>query len=177
MRRMVHHYKQVAEQQGRPDKPVAMRREFVGTEVVDEFFIDGLTVQERDTIRQFLTSKNDQIKLVDELPSNLHLRQRHFLEPAVQEKTGYYPDIVENIQGVKFYILKPTEYVHEAAALLAVAFCLGMLARYYPDIWMSVIENNVDVVELTNGLLNVISRKFPNLILDQMTDVKHHVHL
>ncbi len=43
--------------------------------------------------------------------------------------------------------------------------------------WMRAIDENVQIAELTDSLLDMIHRKFPNLILDQMTWVKHYVHL
>ena len=36
---------------------------------------------------------------------------------------------------------------------------------------------NSIVKELIDSFLDIVSRKFPNLILDQMTDTMHFVHL
>lgn len=141
-----------------------------------EFFVNRLAPDQKATFVSLLIGKNPQISVAAEHPNNVYLRL-HFESPDSNFKVGYCPDIVDAIVGELFYILKPTTYIHEAAALLAIMYCLGMLARYYPDVWMSTIDKNVDVVEITNDLLTVIARKFPNLILDQMTEAKHYVHL
>jgi YaaC-like Protein len=60
--------------------------------------------------------------------------------------------------------------------MLVLTYCLGMLSRYFPDVWMTVKDSRVEIAEVTNTLLGVIYRKFPNLILDQMTGIKHHIH-
>jgi YaaC-like Protein len=60
--------------------------------------------------------------------------------------------------------------------MLVLTYCLGMLSRYFPDVWMTVTDSRVEVAELTNTLLSVIQRKFPNLVLDQLTGVKHYIH-
>lgn len=113
---------------------------------------------------------------------------------------GYLPPMIDDINGKAFYIyplLTPkdltielqestTKKIQESAKVIElqelishfiILFCLGMLCRYYPDIWMKVIDENLLIAEFTNSLLNIISRKFPNLILDQMTLTKHHIHL
>lgn len=99
--------------------------------------------------------------------------------PGIGTETAgaYWPDIVDDINGRKFYILRPEAYIPEPATHFVLLYCLGMLARYYPDIWMRAIDENVQIAKLTDSLLNIIYRKFPNLMLDQMTWVKHYVHL
>ncbi|MEW6497623.1 MAG: YaaC family protein [Cyanobacteriota bacterium] len=57
-----------------------------------------------------------------------------------ERNLGYFPDTVEDINGRKFYILKPEEYLPEPASHFIILFCLGMLCRYYPDVWMKVID-------------------------------------
>ncbi len=99
--------------------------------------------------------------------------------PSESEETdmGCYPSIVDDINDRKFYILRPEDYIPEPAAHFILLFSLGMLSRYYPDIWIKTIDENVQIAEFTDSLLNVIYRKFPNLILDQMRRVKHYVHI
>jgi hypothetical protein len=141
------------------------------------FFIDGIGESDQKTYWKFLSSKNPKIKKLNELPANLHLNLTSESNDLNKAELGYYPDIVEDINGKKFYILAPENYIPEPASMLALLFSLGMLSRYYPDIWMRVLEKNVDVVEVTNGLLATVTRKFPNLILDQMSGIKHFIHL
>jgi hypothetical protein len=50
-----------------------------------------------------------------------------------------------------------------------------MLAKYYPDKWMTFIARNVLVSELLDGVLTVIERELPLLVLDQLTGLKRHV--
>jgi hypothetical protein len=81
---------------------------------------------------------------------------------------GYLPEITSDVSGRTFFFLEPSRQVHEVAASIALLFGLGMVCRYSPDIWMDAI-NDIGVAELTESLLGVIYRKFPNLILDQLT--------
>jgi hypothetical protein len=89
----------------------------------------------------------------------------------------YAPDIVDSVTGRHFYIVDPPGYMAEPAAHLCLLFCFGMLARYYPDVWMGVLDENVLVAELIGTVLDTIERKFPALVLDQMTGIKHYVEL
>ncbi|MBD2571055.1 hypothetical protein H6G59_24805 [Anabaena lutea FACHB-196] len=85
--------------------------------------------------------------------------------------------MIDDIHGKIFYKLPSEEMdFQEIISHFVILFCLGMLCRYYPDIWMEIVEENVLVSEFTDSLLNIIYRKFPNLILDQMTLTKHYVH-
>ena len=128
------------------------------THIIDthNFFVDGLPENAKEPLWGFLQKKNPNIVKIGEFTNNLHLRLT--TQGATSEKLvlGYYPDIIEDINGKKFYILRPDKYIHESGSLLAIMYCLGMLSRYYPDIWMGVIEKNVDVVEVTNSLLSVM---------------------
>jgi hypothetical protein len=162
--------------QAEPAQGVRQRTHIVETR---DFFIDGITENERSALWDFLHRKNAAIIKASEFPTNLHLSltTQGASEQEINARRGYCPDIIDDINGQKLYILRPEEYVHECGALLAIMFCLGMLSRYFPDIWMKTIERNVDVVEVTNSLLTVVTRKFPNLILDQISGVKHFIHL
>jgi hypothetical protein len=42
---------------------------------------------------------------------------------------------------------------------------------------MKAIETNTAIAEISNSILNIVSRKFTNLILDQMTEIKHQIHV
>jgi len=139
------------------------------------FLIDGLSDDDKKNLLK-LRERNPLIQLVEEFPSNLHLTLTAKTEPPQELNIGYYPDVVEDIQGQKFFIPDPSTYLPEPATLLILGFCLGMLSRYFPDVWMATIDSRVEVVEATTTLLNVVHRKFPNLILDQMTGVKHYIH-
>jgi hypothetical protein len=83
--------------------------------------------------------------------------------------------LVNDVHGQAYHVLDIGDYLVEPAAYLVLLFALGMLSRYYPDVWMAVIDKNARVAEVTDALLNVAYRKFPNLILDQMRDTMHVV--
>ena len=142
-----------------------------------DFFIDGVSVEQKKHLLTFYKECNPNITLQADLGLNIHLRLIRESAPSNQVREEYWPDIVDDINSHKFYILRPEAYIPEPAAHFILLYCLGMLARYYPDIWMKAIDENVQIAELTDSLLNIIYRKFPNLILDQMIRVKHYVHL
>ncbi len=139
--------------------------------------MDGISKDQKDHLVSFYEQRNNIIKVEHDFGSNILLILKKEFFPGDEEDLGYFPDIVEDINGQKFYIIKPEDYLPEPASHLIILFCLGMLCRYYPDVWMKVIDENVQVAELTDSLLNIIYRKFPNLILDQMTGIQHYVHL
>ena len=148
------------------------------TEHLHKFFIDRITSDQKDHLLRSYRSRNPNIELKRDLGSNIYLELMVESVPSEEEvNTGWFPGIADNINGQKFYILRPEDYLSELAAHFVLLFCLGMLSRYYPDIWMKAIDENVQIAEFTDSLLNVIYRKFPNLILDQMTRVKHYVHI
>ena len=142
-----------------------------------DFLIDGVTAEQKNHLLTFYEKCNPNIKLHADFGSNIHLRLVKEIAPSEEVAEAYWPDIVDNINSRKFYILRPEDYIPEPAAHFVLLYCLGTLARYYPDIWMRAIDENVQTAELTDSLLNIIYRKFPNLILNQMTWVKHYVHL
>jgi hypothetical protein len=161
-------------QQTGPPEPKRQMTQIIDTH---NFFVDGLREDAKQPLWEFLKKKNPNIVKVGEFRNNLHLRLTAQAAPPDGINLGYYPDIIDDINGQKFYILKPDRYIHESGALLAIMYCLGMLSRYYPDLWMRIVDKNVDVVEVTNSLLGIVIRKFPNLILDQMSGSKHFIHL
>lgn len=150
-------------------------KQLVKIKETHDFSLDGLTLARKEHFLAFYKERNPNIMLQDDFGENIYLRLNREYSPS-EELTMYYPDIAEDISGRKFYILKPETYITEPAAHLVLLYCLGMLSRYYPDIWMRTIDENVQISELADTLLNIIYRKFPNLILDQMTWVKHYIH-
>jgi len=139
------------------------------------FTLDGILPDQKSLLLDYYRQKNPLINPGVDFGGNILLELTVEYSPG-EEHLFYLPDIVDDIIGQKFYILRPEDYLPEPAVHLIQLFCLGMLSRYYPDIWMKAIDENVRIAELTDSLLNVIFRKFPNLILDQMTWIKHYVH-
>jgi hypothetical protein len=138
--------------------------------VTYHFFLNGLHQGYNERLKALYAKKNPAIKIWEDLGENLHL----ILDP--QEDDCYFPDVVDDINNQKYFILQPETYVPEPAAHLVLLFCLGMMSRYYPDIWMKVLEKDVLTAEFTDSLLNMLYRKFPVLILDQITRTKHFIH-
>ncbi len=141
------------------------------------FFIDGVSPNQKEHFLTHYRKNNPSINLQADLGRNIYLRLIEEHSPTEKSSTHYLPDIVDDISGQKFYIVQPEQYLPEPAGDLVLLYCLGMLSRYYPDIWIKVIDENVQIAELTDSLLNIIYRKLPDLILDQMTWTKHYVHL
>jgi hypothetical protein len=98
-------------------------------------------------------------------------------DPTNEQGLDDYPQIVDNLRNKPYVIVNPDSYVAEPAVYLMLLFMLGMFCRYFPDVWMRLIDSNIGVTELFDSFLNYAYRKFPNLILDQMTLTKHHIHL
>jgi len=142
--------------------------------LIDNFFINGLTEVEKEILLK-LYQRNSNIRIEGQFPSNLHLVFEVQAKTWQDMGSGYYPDIVDDLHGQKYFILRPETYLPEPASMLFITYCLGMLSRYFPDVWMTVTDSRVEVAEVTNTLLEVIQRKFPTLILDQITGLKHYI--
>ena len=82
---------------------------------------------------------------------------------------------MDDSNGKQYLVLKPEEYIYEAASYFLLLFCFGMLARYYPDVWVKTVNSNSQIAEVTDRLLDIVSWRVPTLILNQMTDTKHYV--
>jgi len=132
---------------------------------------------EKARFLELIRSRNPDIILKREFRGGADLELVREYSPSEDGDPGWIPNIMDDISGKKFYILKPEVYVPEPAAHFILLYCLGMLSRYYPDKWMEAIDSDVQITEFTDSLLNVIYRKFPNLILDQMRRAKHYVHI
>ena len=140
-----------------------------------EIVVNGARPDQRAELKDLL-QKRAGATLISEGGVSLHMR----VEADYSEKDDvafYTPDVVDSIAARLFYLPDPDTYVVEPAALLALLFVLSMLARYFPDVWMDVLAKNNLVAELMAMVLDVAERKFPNLVLDQLTGVKHYVQL
>ncbi len=139
--------------------------------------IDGLSSDVKKKMLSYLSSKNSLFSLESDFGRHIILKAHVEPDPHGIFHFGHYPDVVDDIDGNLYYINDPDNYLIEPASFFMILFCYGMLSRYYPDLWMNILQNSVKFVEFTDSLINHIERKFPNLILDQMTDVKHSFHL
>ncbi|MCK4993871.1 MAG: hypothetical protein KAS13_02325 [Candidatus Omnitrophica bacterium] len=140
------------------------------------FIIDAISNAEKKIFLDHLTLKESDFKTKLNIPN--HLILTHTLNYMPNDKIkGYYPDLADNISGDIFIVVNPEKAFEETATLYMLQYCLGTLCRYSPDIWMRLISGSVVFREFIDSLLQIIERKFPNLILDQLTEIKHHIHL
>jgi len=145
----------------------------VQTKEIHNFFVDGTTEEEKHHLIAYYRGRNAALELASDHGSSFHITFSRELVRGGDVPHAYCPDIVEDANGRKYYLLKPESYIPEPIGHFIVLFCLGMLSRYYPDIWMRVIDENVRSAEMLDSLLASILRKFPNLILDQLSGIKH----
>lgn len=146
---------------------------------IQEFFasINGIDNATKQQLLSFLSSKNSDFVLFEDMGCYITLKAKY--EYAADEKlrTSYFPDIVDDLNGRLCYIIDPVSYIQEPASLFMIQYCFSMLSRYSPDIWMKLIKENIVFTEFVETLLQIIGRKFPILILDQMTRIKHFIHI
>jgi hypothetical protein len=140
-----------------------------------DFAVSAADEAQRTNLKK-LVSKTKGMTVLNETPTSLFLRLTREVGPDPRPVT-YVPDIVDSRTGRLFFIPDPDYYVVEPAAHLAILFSLSMLARYYPDKWMMFIERNVLFAELSNTVLEIVEQKFPLLMLDQLTGLKHYVQV
>jgi len=174
-RTVINFYRQITDTTAPSASPLATRTELERTSDSSDFFIDRISETEQNELVAFYQGKNPVIVKRSNYPTNLYLNLTIQTPAGTPQNLGYYPDIVGDVSGNKFYILKPEQYVSEAAVLQILLFALGMVSRYYPDIWIKNIDTNIEMAEVTNAFVNLTYRKFPNLILDQMTGIKHAI--
>jgi hypothetical protein len=128
-------------------------------------------------LKELFAAKNPAYQLTTQQGRELQCLLADDTDNPTPGNTRWQPTITAayNNDQLKYYVLAPDDYIDEAAGMLIVLFCLGMVSRYYADIWMNAIDNNVQTAAVTDSFLNLANRKFPNLILDQMTYTLHRV--
>ena len=135
--------------------------------------IDDITTNEKSLLLTYLEKVNCPFKISSEFSNSIILNHSTLITPEGKGVSFYFPDMVDDLNGDLYYIINPDSYIHETASLFIIQYCFGMLSRYHPDNWMKMINENVNFNEFTDSLMQIVERKFPNLILDQMTRVKH----
>jgi hypothetical protein len=136
-----------------------------------DFYLYGLTKPQKEF---FQTEFKKQHVSISEFGNEMRITTSFDLKGASQFNLEAY--FVDDLSGNPFFGTN-NDTLPETASMFAILYCLGMLSRYYPHVWMKAINENIQVAELTDSFLNIVYRKFPNLILDQMTLVKHHIHI
>lgn len=142
-----------------------------------KLLVNGITEKQKEKLLNYYESQRENHFDFEVKDFGNHLKLRWNVNSKKRENGKYYlPDIIDDIHNNKFLIINPKNYIIEPASHLIILFSLGMLARYYPDKWMKAIDENIKIAELIDSILNIIYRKFPNLILNQMTLTKYYVH-
>jgi hypothetical protein len=141
-----------------------------------QFIIDEIHPNNKLYIIDFLKQRNPNIKIGYEAGASVILNVLYDYTNEDEEPINYLPDCTDDLNGEVFYITSPDTYISEPASFLIVLYCLRMLATYYPDVWMKTIDQSVRIAETVDLLLNIAYRKFPVLILDQLTWAKHFIH-
>ncbi len=146
------------------------------TQITTYFTLNGILPEWKNNLINSFNKYGHPVGLDESFGASMAF-QLEFNIKANEAVPTFFPDIVEDVNNQKFYVFPEGDYISEPATYLIILYCLGMLSRYYPDIWVSVVDENVQIAEFTDSLLNIVQRKFPNLILDQMTSAKHYIHL
>lgn len=138
-----------------------------------DFFVNAISANTKKSLLGAYVKRG--LKLVEDMGPHLHLRFEFKLKEG-ESTTLKTPDIVNDLVGTKYFVLEPSTYIQEEVKYLMILYSLGMLSRYYPDVWIKALRSNTLIREITDSLLSLIDRKLPNLVLDQLTGVKHYIH-
>jgi hypothetical protein len=140
-----------------------------------EFVVKTQDAQALERVKSLYEKKNPEIRFRESVASN-SVFQLSWEQTANESHEYWSPDIIQDISGGTYFLTDSSVYLPEPCAYLAVLFNLGMLARYYPDIWMRAIDSRSQVVNLVQSFLETAERKFPNLILDQLSGTRFRFH-
>jgi hypothetical protein len=141
-----------------------------------EFFVYGVSDQDWEWLKPYYAQVNPKLELVPVSPGVYQGNLRTFEKPWEVFHGKYFPDMVDAVDGTSYLILHPETYLPEPAAQMILLFTLGMISRYYPDTWMKRIDSSIDFAEAVDTIMKLISRRFPNMILNQMLETKHEFH-
>lgn len=140
------------------------------------FLVRGIGDEEKNDFINIYSKSNPEIQFIDVGPYNLHGVAAKTYEFSTPPQI-YLPDVVDDIFSKIYFIYKVERFLPEICSHLILLFIFGMISRYHPDIWMKIISKNIKVIEILDSLLNVIYRKFPNLVLNQMSLSKNSIHM
>jgi hypothetical protein len=144
--------------------------------VVDTTYrLRGLTDWHRESIIKLFSEKNPALKKEWGFGSLLNYRHIRNNPNAADAENSWKPDIVTDCAGNYYCVVDPTTFVPEPMSSFIMLYCLGMMARYHADIWINALDNNVPLAELTDTLLHSFYRRFPMLLLDQLTGIVHRI--
>jgi hypothetical protein len=127
-----------------------------------QFIIDEIYPDHKSHLIYLLKQYNPEI-VVDYDAGNTAILYLRSMETVGSERLArYVPDCIDDLNGQVFYVVYPDAYIPEPASFLIIFYCLGMLSRYYPDVWMKTIDQNVRISETVDLLLNHYPCSFNN---------------
>jgi len=97
-----------------------------------------------------------------------------FTVPVPQDELIPMPYLGETVDGRHFFYIgeRPgpvSEPLPETSVFLASFFMLGMLVRYYPHIWIQMLDRRHPIAELIEAFIPLAERKYQNLILNNLS--------
>lgn len=144
--------------------------------ITNSYFIHNISIPDQDVLTNFYKEKNSELIKIFSDESNITLKENIKYKFNVSTPLRIYePCRVESDSGDVYYIKKPNKYIMETASHYIITYCLGMLARYFPDYWMKVI-NNFRIRAFIDELVSIIECRFPKLIIDQFFNCKHLIN-
>jgi hypothetical protein len=146
------------------------------------FSIDHLDARSQTQLMENLRIINPELKMDFNLgatsDNSIIVKYKITHHCNATEELGSYPCIIQDMHGNFFYIVDPLNHILEAAALFMVMYCLGMTCRYMPDKWVPLILGNNQFREfLDSSLLGSTTIRFPYLLLNQMMNSHHNIHM
>ena len=153
----------------------AVREEYdYFVQLSEESETDKLQLQLKHCVPE-LKKEDTYISVHEHKGVTVHLRGCHgFYED--EPKQTVLPDLLEDLHGSKCILLLAGLGVPEIATYVMCLYCLGMLCRYFPDLWVELMDGNKHMAELCDIFLTAAYLKFPRLILTQMTNTIYHFH-
>lgn len=102
--------------------------------------------------------------------ATIGMRQVHFTTRGDQANADLRMLTVSTPDGLFLERrLSTGEYIPEMAAHLAIQHTLSELVRYHPLVWLAMIDSNTEEYAMVREFLDVTSRKFPLLVLNELS--------
>jgi hypothetical protein len=94
------------------------------------------------------------------------------IHPQIGESYSLSIPVKQDINGLT-YIINPLPNglkLSSLSYLFLASYCIGMLVRYFPAHWLSIINRSKgdQVYPLLKAMSNLIETKFPKLVLDEL---------
>lgn len=137
--------------------------------------VDHLTPDAKDSLISRYVTPNGPFAISEEWPQSIVLYKNLTGAPQPDEDLDPFPAVCDDARTQKYFSFDESDWLEEPAADLAILFCLGWLCRYDADLWVRSIKKK-SISNVIDAFLDVVDRRLPNLILDQMTTTLNHFH-